>query len=436
MSFRGKVAIILSMKKTAKVLIRNIIIMLALPVAGLLFMWLVHLLPTGRMFSNVLSGRETIVKEFVDGLVVDSYPSTLTGGFTDSLMLEFAIYNTPHSTLDQALNLYRAESCTDGGWRAGESLVDYLDASPDQHEVTYARYWHGYLVILKPLLMFTSLNTIRLMNGLFQLLLLCLVLVLYTKKGYGNIALSLGIAMPFLMFTSSFASLSLSICLYLVLAEMLVLLAVKPEEGMASMTTYFLIAAAATAYFDFLTYPLITLGFPLVAYLCMTREKAGKQFGKIGLSSLCWGIGYGFMWASKWLIAALLSGGDVISDALSTVAERTSDMEGKGRFASFPGVVGDNLSPYANRAFGAFILAVIVVLIILILRRGVKEYLKTLKYSLPVICVAVLPFLWWFAASNHSGEHWQFTCRIFAIAVFALVGGLTMGLEKKKSEGE
>ena len=248
------------MKKTGKIIIRNIIILLVLPFAGLLLMLLVHLLPTGKMFTNVLNSKDTIVKEFDDGLVVDGYPATLTGGFTDSLMLEFAIYNTPHSAAWQVMNMYRAESCTDGGWRAGESLVDYLDGSPNQHEVTYARYWHGYLVILKPLLLLASFNTIRMINGIFQLLLLCLVIVLYTRKGYGNIAVSLGIAMPFLMFTSSFTSLSLSICLYMVLLQLLILPMIKPTENSGVLTTFFLVSGALTAYFDFLTYPLVTLG--------------------------------------------------------------------------------------------------------------------------------------------------------------------------------
>ena len=417
------------MKKTGKIIIRNIIILLVLPFAGLLLMLLVHLLPTGKMFTNVLNSKDTIVKEFDDGLVVDGYPATLTGGFTDSLMLEFAIYNTPHSAAQQVMNMYRAESCTDGGWRAGESLVDYLDGSPNQHEVTYTRYWHGYLVILKPLLLLASFNTIRMINGAFQLLLLCLVIVLYTRKGYGNIAVSLGIAMPFLMFTSSFTSLSLSICLYMVLLQLLILPMIKPTENSGVLTTFFLVSGALTAYFDFLTYPLVTLGFPLVAYLCMTKEKNAKQFGKIGLSGACWGIGYAFMWASKWLLAAIFAGGDVLSDATSTIAQRTSAMDSRGRLAGYLDIVKDNLSPYANRAFLLFMAAAVIGLIIFIAGKGLKEYLKTLKTALPVICLALLPFLWWFVTSNHSGEHWQFTCRIFAITIFAVFGGLTKGLK-------
>ena len=431
LSFYEKVVIIFFMNKTGKVIIRNIIILLVLPFAGLLLMLLVQLLPTGKMFTNVLNSKDTIVKEFDYGLVVDGYPATLTGGFTDSLMLEFAIYNTPHSAAQQVMNMYRAESCTDGGWRAGESLVDYLDGSPNQHEVTYARYWHGYLVILKPLLLLASFNTIRMINGAFQLLLLCLVIVLYTKKGYGNIAVSLGIAMPFLMFTSSFTSLSLSICLYLALLQLLILPMIKPTENSGVLTTFFLVSGALTAYFDFLTYPLITLGFPLVAYLCMTKEKNAKQFGQIGLSGVCWGIGYAFMWASKWLLAAIFAGGDVLSDATSTIAQRTSAMDSRGRLAGYLDIVKDNLSPYANRAFLLFMAAAVIGLIIFIAGKGLKEYLKTLKTALPVICLAILPFLWWFVTSNHSGEHWQFTCRIFAITIFAVFGGLTKGFNER-----
>ena len=186
-----------------------------------------------------------------------------------------------------------------------------------------------------------------------------------------------------------------------------------------------------TAYFDFLTYPLVTLGFPLVAYLCMTKEKNAKQFGKIGLSGACWGIGYAFMWASKWLLAAIFAGGDVLSDATSTIAQRTSAMDSRGRLAGYLDIVKDNLSPYANRAFLLFMVAAVIGLIIFIAGKGLKEYLKTLKTALPATCLALLPFLWWFVTSNHSGEHWQFTCRIFAITIFAVFGGLTKGFNER-----
>ena len=48
--------------------------------------------------------------------------------------------------------------------------------------VDYARYWHGYLLFLKPLLLFFSLSDIRMMNAALQLILAAGVLLLAFRK--------------------------------------------------------------------------------------------------------------------------------------------------------------------------------------------------------------------------------------------------------------
>lgn len=88
-------------------------------VLGLIALLLVHLLPTAPMREHVYWSLEMIEKEFEDEILVEGYTATLTGNFTDCLMLEHAIYEPEnHSILEQTLNMYRSESCaeTDGWW--------------------------------------------------------------------------------------------------------------------------------------------------------------------------------------------------------------------------------------------------------------------------------------------------------------------------------
>ena len=136
-----------------------------MPAAGFLFLLLVHLLPTERMKSNVYSSIDTIEAECFDELLVDEYKATMSGNFTDCLMLHYAIYDGDHSTLDQSLNIYRSESDPEEEWWPGRSLLDYLNGVEISKEVSYPRYWHGYLVFLKPLLLFTSFNSLRPVSG-------------------------------------------------------------------------------------------------------------------------------------------------------------------------------------------------------------------------------------------------------------------------------
>lgn len=132
-------------------------------VLGLIALLLVHLLPTAPMWEHVYWSFEMIEKEFDDEILVEGYTATWTGDFTDCLMLEHAIYESEnHSVLEQTLNMCRSESCAEtDGWWPGYSLKDYLEKIPQAQEVEYSRYWHGYLLVLKPLLYITTFNTIR-----------------------------------------------------------------------------------------------------------------------------------------------------------------------------------------------------------------------------------------------------------------------------------
>ena len=407
------------MKKT---ILKNAIILVTLPVAGLFLMLIAHLLPVDKMKSNVASSADTITKEFEDSLVIDGYNATLTGNFTDSLMLEFAIYDSPHSVIEQIMHMYIGESNNADEWWPGVSLVDYLNGK-EQKEVEYSRYWHGYLVILKPLLMFLSFNSVRLLNSVLQLSLLAICLIALSNKGYSKIAISLAVSMPFMFFFSSFASLSLSICIYLLLLEMLLIAfffeKFKKYEG---FITFFILFGSATAFFDFLTYPVVTLAIPMCAFLAFNEEdKLKNNLLIIFKYSLSWGIGYLFMWASKWIIATIFTKNNTITDALNTVSLRTSDAPDSGRIKSYFECLKLNLSPFANRAFAcAFVLILIYIVVNLIVQYKNKKQIS-FERAIPVLVIALIPFAWWFVCLNHSSEHWMFTCRNFSIFVFAVM---------------
>ena len=409
-----------------------------MPAVGFVLLLLVHLLPTNPMKSNVISSKDSIIAEGQNELVIDDYNATLTGNFTDCIMLQLSIYDEGHSALDQAMNLYRNEVGHEEEWCPGLSLVDYLNGSPTRLEVAYPRYWHGYLVFLKPLLLFTSFNSIRLINAGLQLILLAASLILFAKKGHSKLAFSFAASLPFMFFFSSFASLSLSICMYIMLFEMLLIALfdekLAKDEG---YMTFFLLAGCATAYFDFLTFPLATLAFPLIAFLALNEGGMKKSYLSILKYSLTWGIGYVFMWASKWIIALIFTGKNTLSDAVNTISARTSSAGDGGRIAGYIKVLKSNLSPFANRAFALLILLLGAIVLVLIIKNGLKKYFDGFAKRIPVLLIGLIPFAWYFVASNHSFEHAAFTCRNLAIFVFAIVFALIKDVkpaDKKESD--
>ncbi len=407
------------------------------PVLGTLLLFLVHLLPVAPMANNVRNSLDLIRSEFTDELVVDGFRASLTGNFTDCLMLEHAVYrNEDHSRLEQALMMYRGESCdadSDELWEPGQSLVDYLQGVEMPREVTYSRYWHGYLVILKPLLAITSVNALRLFSGALHILCIgAVVMLLQKRKAVDLFTLGFLLAVSFMTYVSTFASFSLSVCFYLTMLALIVLL--EKDEALYDRNRYgifFLSIGMLTSYFDFLTYPLVTLGFPLCCYIHFHNEDLKKTIKRMFQYSVSWSVGYLWMWMSKWIITDLLYSSGTIQDAVSNLLVRTDSAQSQGRISGFMDVLKLNLGAYMNRGY---ILLVLIPVLILIF----KKYRIDIKKGRKIISGCILfcyPFVWLFLTQNHSYQHWIFTCRILSISVFA-VFAILASIERETSRNE
>lgn len=411
-------------------IISNLLLIIAGSVLGLAALLLVHLLPLDSIREHVYWSLPMIEKEFEDEVIIDGYRSTLTGNFTDCLMLEHAVYESNgHSLLEQVLHMYRGESYElEGGWNPGYSLKDYLENVPQPREVEYARYWHGYLVVLKPLLLLTSFNTIRLLNSAVQLLLAGFVVMALCRKNASPLATGFLLSLPFLFFVSTYASLSLSICFYIMVLSLLIQL--KFDSCFSDKGVYcifFLMVGMAAAYFDFLTYPLVTLVFPLCVYLYLHTDTVRASMGKILKFSVQWLWGYIGLWASKWILTDLLTDSSVIQDAVSTLAARTDSAAGHSRIIGFFSVVWKNIQPYAN---WCYVILIGIALITLLRIKKPDIRVQNFRFIIPYVLLALYPLAWLFITQNHSEQHWQFTCRIFACSVFAAYAGCTQIKER------
>lgn len=87
----------------------------------------------------------------------------------------------------------------------------------------------------------------------------------------------------------------------------------------------FLVIGMCTSYFDFLTYPIFTLGMPLVILLLcryISEEKKGAVKAVV-LNSIFWVVGCFGFWFEKWVLGSLLTEENIFVDALGSIIERT-----------------------------------------------------------------------------------------------------------------
>lgn len=81
----------------------------------------------------------------------------------------------------------------------------------------------------------------------------------------------------------------------------------------------------ATSYFDFLTYPVASLGMPLIVWLLLHREEnARARLARCCSCGLCWAFGYAGMWAGKWALALLYGSEGFWSTLVGSLGVRTS----------------------------------------------------------------------------------------------------------------
>ncbi len=395
---------------------------------GVLLLMLVFQLPTDKMYVHVYQSLPTLENEFEDGIVVDGYQASLTGNFTDCLMLFYSIYENPkHSTLEQVMHMYRTESSIGDGWAPGESLRDYCNGVEQSKELSYGRYWHGYLILLKPLLMITNLNSIRMMMSVTQLFLVGLIIYFATKRGNGKLALAFLAAVPFFYFVSMFTSLSLSICFYIMAVAVLSSLCFHERfKEKNRYLQFFLIIGMSVAYFDFLTYPLVTLAFPMIVVLYLDKEEWKTKLQKIFGYGIQWGVGYIGLWSAKWIFSDLLTDSNIIRDAVSTVFERTGTASSGNKITGLFLVFSRNLEVYFNWSFYILTLFVIIFLVYHIVKnKKLYTNLESIKERFIILSVALFTIIWYFVTQNHSEEHYMFTCKNIAIIVFAVICAVT-----------
>lgn len=387
---------------------------------GMLF--LAFCLPLSSIEKHVTSSAQTIFEEQTYPVLSEDFSSTLDN-WTDSTMLLEAANDLKGTTLQRAMKVSRHSFVSIPN--PVEVLIrHYVWGEEFDTSFPYPRYWHGFLIFLKPLLEIFDLSQIRVLNGLGQVILFILTawLLVKKKKEFYLIPWSLGYLM--LMPLVLAKSLQYSSCYYIFMIGALVLL-LLPKDKLRRLAPFiFLNIGIALAYFDFLTYPIATFGAPMVVYLMLTEETTLNEKTVDGLKNgIMWCIGYGGMWAAKWVLASKILDRDVIADGISQFTERTSSMS-FGYEISKVQTIMDNYKEFFRTPV-AYIAAVCLFYLVLSTIKNWKKISRQSKESfLLYLVVALAPIVWYCFATNHSAIHVFFTNKACIVSFLAIMFGL------------
>lgn len=285
----------------------------------------------------------------------------------------------------------------------------------------YSYYWHGYIILLRPLLFLIELSDLRILNGACQLiLLLLLAFVVGKEKGIRYVFalmtsfLMLGmIAMPL--------SLQFSWVFYIAYGGTLILL--KKQKFFRANSRYvyfFAVIGMITSYFDLLTYPLLTWGMPLLWWIMLDKihDEEKGWLKRVVYSGISWIVGYAGMWVMKWTLATVVLRRNIFESAISEVFLRSG--MGEGEIYS---LINRMNAIYLNwKHYGYWIYAILLVGWLLwwiyqALKNGWHRSEKRFAYFL----IGISSVVWYFTLANHTQAHFYFTYRIFGVSVLAFM---------------
>lgn len=415
---------------------------LILVLGGYLLLVLAYCLPTRMISNNVaeaalvfnnegpyrqlnFGGGNKELYSFMDSMLLGG--NSTQDNFTDAIMLLNAENANDENVFIEAL---KVERVTSGDQLPTDTLIAlHTGAEQEYGTGSYARYWHGYLVLLKPLLLFFNYQQIRYLLSLAQLGLVSVIIWLLAARGRGLYCVPVVLAYFFLNPAVCSLSLQYNTVLLLTIAELVViLLREKRYAGDKLLWLYhFFLVGCLTAYFDFLTYPVVALGIPVIFLISQYEESWKDGLKELLGCCLLWGTGYAAMWASKWALGSLITGENVFGTAINQISHWTDTGAAEPWVSEIGrlGVIERNLT--TNKFSLILILIIFVVCLVLSICR-VSFRLR--GQYIPTALAGLLPFAWYLVVSNHSIEHSWMTFRALAVFVYALMTIGVMLIEK------
>ena len=425
-------------KRELKGIIKYVVAFFALAIGFTALVTLVALLPSERVQRNIENSMgliEELDRNFNVPLFNDRRSRIDIG--TDITMLNIQYHvdsSRPFMSAMVAPRFYDRQSVF---------LFEFLARSIEggyEPNFAYQRYWHGWSVWVRPLLVFLNYQQIRVvLNVVFYALAAACLFLIYKKLNWAY-------TIPFVLalFSAYFITIPMnwqffSVYLVTFISCIVLLLKYRPEFE-KYIPIMFFIVGAATSFMDFLTAPLVAFGLPavLAMLLIMKADRERKlidnivMFARIGVA---WILGYILLWAAKWVIldlfvdmanagfefeqavAPVTDAWYAVRDGVNQVFFRMNDMI--VTLANRWTVIRTQVEWAFNRPSAEFVFvgaATVVALIFICFHIFKKKNWNTLIF---VVC-ALIPFVWFFITTNHAWIHWYFTFRNISVAVFAL----------------
>ena len=455
------------MKVVLKKVLKNFLIYLLLFIilisSYMILMTLSSLIPSSWIENHVRESSETLFEEGERNVYDLKYKKARIFTFTDALMINtaysidssspmqsfiFARKNyipgqTKYIYPDSQYNLGANEKYIDkktGDLHQTKELYALMHGEKIEDSYEYARYWHGYLVVLRPLLLLFNYESIRVFLFIISLILIGAICYLLYKK------IDLMTAIIFLIGLLSVDILvvtqSINEILIFLVAFISIIILLLRKDIKKNIGAFFFIVGSVSSFIDLLTAPVVTLGLAAITYflLLQKQEKANLKIYilellKIGIS---WVLGYGLTWIAKWVITEVFFGRPMMSQVLTQASFRTNVpiVKGKDMFNRWQ-IISINIKELSKPTIIANTVIVIVYALILVICNYKNCNIKNnIIKCIPYVATLFFPIIWFMVIKQHSYTHVFFVYRTLSISIISLLLIIKKLFERNKKEEE
>ena len=290
-------------------------------------------------------------------------------------------------------------------------LYNFVNGDIDT-SIDYARYYHGWLIFLRPLLLFFNITQIRILNIIvFTALFIILEIVIFNKYGWPITAIFF---IAFIIYDCLLVPLHLGgTAIFIIAMVSSIIVAIKDMEE-NNLYLLFFVVGCISNYFDLLTVPLVSLALPLFLYILKEKQEYKKLLLIIVISSLTWLLGYTLTWFSKWILCDLFFKKGIIADGFKQGIYRCFKKNFKTK-TTIINAIGYCLEP------SKYIFTIGSLLLIIYAKKWFTKGEKLIKKMLPVLLISVMPFMWSFVLKNHTVLHTHFVYRHMIIFLIGMM---------------
>lgn len=351
----------------------------------------------------------------------------------------------------------------------------YAVGNKVEPDVDYSRYWHGSMVLLRPLFVIFDIAGVRMVLGILILLMTVWFEILLFKNRYSIFGVCYGVGLMLVSvwmcafcveYAMPFVVMSMELPVLFVLltrayekkdaqndkvkrdenkldnqkADEHKLDNRKPEVILWAVLAC---AGIVTAFVDFLTTETVTFTMAYVLYLIVKNRHNQMKPIKEELiclikSGIVWLGSYGLMIVLKWALALVVLGKDAFFNALSQAALRISGdatlgnvpgAEVVSNYERISGALWRNMGciyPFkSTMSYGTSMIFILLVgLIVFSLWYLFREKTKSCINKVLAI-VSLLPVMRFLVLNNHSYIHFFFTYRALLVSVVVIMYILT-----------